>query len=399
MAATDVNSNHTAGGAHPGSSGSDLLAELRTGWAPLPNRTVLALVLAGLRVRMTRSVVTMVAVVLAIAFLTYTGLSNKLYYNLASTANQLIESPVVPPSEVRGALQQAQHADILSNLPEATEAWLVFWLPHSAEVLEEQLAVAGAAVTGAAQDTGALERQLRLRLWLDGKGTIGADAARAEARAHLEGELRQFWPTYRNPAVWSADQLQGAKFLCDLMAASPDPSVAGAADVLGRVVANEAAKRSGVELAGLLRGAGINIESTLTGGVADTWVIVMALLLCTVGIANAMLMSVTERFREIGTMKCLGAQDSLVVKLFLLESAFLGVTGAVLGILLGVGVALLASVLQFKSFGIAGFPIAQSLSVLGYALLAGIFLAVVGTIYPALLAARMRPVDALRIDE
>ena len=46
----------------------------------------------------------------------------------------------------------------------------------------------------------------------------------------------------------------------------------------------------------------------------------MSLLVCTVGITNSMLMAVTERFKEIGTMKCLGALDSFVVVLFMLES-------------------------------------------------------------------------------
>ena len=49
------------------------------------------------------------------------------------------------------------------------------------------------------------------------------------------------------------------------------------------------------------------------------WLVSMSLIVCVVGIANAMLMSVTERFREIGTMKCLGALDGFVVRLFLLE--------------------------------------------------------------------------------
>src|SRR5262249_9292677 len=47
------------------------------------------------------------------------------------------------------------------------------------------------------------------------------------------------------------------------------------------------------------------------------WLVVMSLVVCTVGISNSMLMSVTERFKEIGTMKCLGALDSFIVKLFL----------------------------------------------------------------------------------
>lgn len=400
MAETDVNSKNTGSGAHSESlQGGDLIAELRDGWAPLPNRTVFALVLAGLRVRLTRSVVTMVAVVLAIAFLTYTGLSNKLYYNLALTANDLAESPAVPVPEVRTALQQLRGSDLAAHLPGGAESWLDLWLPLSAEALEERVAAARAAPAGAVQDLESLERQFALRQWLDGTGALADAEAQAEARTYFNAETRRFLPTFRNPAVWSAQQLAAAKFLRDLVEANPDPAVAATADVLSRVIANEEGKRTGVELSGLLRRAGVNIEATLAGGAADTWIIIMALLLCTVGIANAMLMSVTERFREIGTMKCLGAQDGLVVKLFLLESAFLGVTGAILGILLGIGVGLIAAFLQFKGFGITGFPIMQSLSVLGYALLAGIFLAVIGTLYPALLAARMRPVDALRIDE
>jgi ABC-type antimicrobial peptide transport system permease subunit len=141
------------------------------------------------------------------------------------------------------------------------------------------------------------------------------------------------------------------------------------------------------------------VESTLEGTSLDTWLIIMALMTCTVGIANAVLMSVTERFREIGTMKCLGAQDSLVVKMFLLESVMLGMVGALMGIALGVLVALAAGVTQFGGFGLHCFPLAQGVWVVCWSLVAGMFLAVVGAVYPVLVAARMQPVDALRADE
>jgi putative ABC transport system permease protein len=65
------------------------------------------------------------------------------------------------------------------------------------------------------------------------------------------------------------------------------------------------------------------------------WLAIVSLVVCTVGITNSMLMSVTERFREIGTMKCLGALDKFVVELFLLESLMLGITASFAGWLVG----------------------------------------------------------------
>ncbi len=65
------------------------------------------------------------------------------------------------------------------------------------------------------------------------------------------------------------------------------------------------------------------------------WLVIMALMVCTVGITNSMLMSVSERFREIGTMKCLGALNSLIVRLFLIEALFMGIVSSFGGWLLG----------------------------------------------------------------
>src|SRR5207302_23051 len=82
------------------------------------------------------------------------------------------------------------------------------------------------------------------------------------------------------------------------------------------------------------------------------WMIGLALLVAFVGILNAMLMSVTERFREIGTMKCLGALDSFIVKLFLMESLFQGIVGTMIGLVLGVAISLL---MNLATYGTAAF--------------------------------------------
>jgi ABC-type antimicrobial peptide transport system permease subunit len=114
-----------------------------------------------------------------------------------------------------------------------------------------------------------------------------------------------------------------------------------------------------------------------------------------VGITNAMLMSVTERFREIGTMKCLGALDWFVIKLFLIEAAFLGVVGSVIGAILGFVSSLLAGMTQYDRV-LSLLPWGEALITLVACILVGVALTVVGAIYPARRAGKMPPADAMR---
>jgi putative ABC transport system permease protein len=126
---------------------------------------------------------------------------------------------------------------------------------------------------------------------------------------------------------------------------------------------------------------------------------VLSFLVCVVGVANAMLMSVTERFRDIGTMKCLGALSSFVRAIFLLEASFMGAVGGALGVLLGFLFAMLSYLVPYGAElsleALAKEPGALVLASLG-SLVAGVVLSVVAALYPANLAARMVPADALR---
>jgi ABC-type antimicrobial peptide transport system permease subunit len=130
----------------------------------------------------------------------------------------------------------------------------------------------------------------------------------------------------------------------------------------------------------------------------NNWLVVLSLLVCLVGITNAMLMSVTERFREIGTMKCMGALDGFIIKLFLLESSFMGTAGT----LIGVGVGLVLSVgLSSITYGSVIFSHVPWGSVLERAITAtfiGFFLSLFGGIIPAYRAAKMEPVDAMALE-
>jgi predicted lysophospholipase L1 biosynthesis ABC-type transport system permease subunit len=153
----------------------------------------------------------------------------------------------------------------------------------------------------------------------------------------------------------------------------------------------------------VLRGhpqAGVDI------GTRSIWLVVMSLLVATVGIVNSMLMAVTERYKEIGTMKCLGALDSFVVRLFLLESGILGMLGAIVGAIIGFGFSALVYMAKFGSgafarlgpaLTISGHPLPLWGGIVGAVILGG-FLAIVAAMYPAWRAAKMPPAAALRVE-
>lgn len=144
------------------------------------------------------------------------------------------------------------------------------------------------------------------------------------------------------------------------------------------------------------------IDSPQTTGVSaqQIWLIVMSLIVCVVGIANSMLMAVTERFREIGTMKCLGALNRFVVELFLLESGFQGLTGAIIGSFIGF---ISIMLLSLKDYGLdlfRNFPdyILGVLMYMGIACLLGMVLAIIGAAGPAYRAAQLPPAEAMRVE-
>ncbi len=129
------------------------------------------------------------------------------------------------------------------------------------------------------------------------------------------------------------------------------------------------------------------------------WIVLLSLVVCAVGIVNAQLMAVTERFREIGTMKCLGALDRFVLRLFLLEASMQGLVGAAAGALGGAFFALLNGLFLFGRQAIVLVAVNELLMSLAAATLAGCLLSLIGVSYPAWVAARMQPVEAMRVEQ
>ena len=153
------------------------------------------------------------------------------------------------------------------------------------------------------------------------------------------------------------------------------------------------------ELNILLLRAGVDIHSA---GKTDEMVVLLmclTILTCTIGILNSMLMAVAERIREIGTLKCLGARDQFIVRLYFIESTLQGIAGAVVGLVLGLVVALVVTTFQYGGFVWRSLPIFSIMGNLLIAFFVGIVMSVVSSILPAYAAARKQPIEALRIEE
>lgn len=129
------------------------------------------------------------------------------------------------------------------------------------------------------------------------------------------------------------------------------------------------------------------------------WLYGLSGFLCLVGITNTILMSVTERFREIGTLKCMGALDAFVVRLFLVENVFIGAVGSLAGCLVGYLLALVQVGAVFEFALLGGRTLGHGLwPALPIVMAIGTGLTLLAAIYPTFVASRMRPVDAMRTE-
>jgi len=138
----------------------------------------------------------------------------------------------------------------------------------------------------------------------------------------------------------------------------------------------------------------LGVSEDITGMIQIALVAIagISLLVGGIGIANVMLVTVSERTREIGVMKAVGAKNRQILISFLFEAGFIGILGGIIGLAIATAAALTLVPLLFKVPG--ALPVQWAIIAIGISLL----ISILSGLYPALRASRMDPVEALRTE-
>lgn len=128
------------------------------------------------------------------------------------------------------------------------------------------------------------------------------------------------------------------------------------------------------------------VLTTMLSGIAG-----ISLLVGGIGIMNIMLVTVTERTREIGLLKAIGAKSKDILTQFLIESVVLTLIGGVIGLLLGIGLSYIAS-------GMMEIPFVMSTKAIILAISVSVGVGILFGWYPASRASKLNPIDALRFE-
>lgn len=326
----------------------------------LPLRTAFRIAVQSIRIRLGRSLVTVSGVVLGIAFL------------MSNLTGQLIKNAVAAQREVR------QQASLMLAMVRA----------EVGEPQGKHLAIAAFGSLSAAETEMVNGLVAAKPAALRGFGLQAAGVTPADAKGLAEGaSLLLVLGNAANAPAALADLTQGMtqKVVLDTEAqrtfAAPDESVRREF-FFGAQIEQQMAR-----LANEARQARVR----------TLWILIISLLVTIIGVSNALLMSVTERFREIGTMKCLGALSKFIRTLFLIESSLIGAAGSIVGVVAGAILPIVAYGFTYSFQIVLGSMPYGALAMAGLAsIVVGTLLAVAAAIYPAAIASRMVPASALR---
>ncbi len=131
-------------------------------------------------------------------------------------------------------------------------------------------------------------------------------------------------------------------------------------------------------------------------------VLAIIILVASFSIVGNLIMVVVEKAREIAVLKTLGASDSGVTRIFIVQGFFIGMVGTLIGVYLGLGACLFADIYGIgippDVYYIDRLPVHVDLLSVAQVAAAGLVISVAATIYPAQIASRLRPVEGLRYE-
>jgi len=135
----------------------------------------------------------------------------------------------------------------------------------------------------------------------------------------------------------------------------------------------------------------INSVNLVVVGIA-----LISLIVGGIGIANTMYTSVLERKKEIGTMKAIGARNSDVLMVFLIESGLLGLVGGIIGVLIGIGLSFGAASAANSYLGIQIITVELNFGLIISAIMFSFLIGIFSGLVPSVQASKLKPADALR---
>ena len=315
----------------------------------LPLSIVWEIVVQGIRIRLGRSIVTMLGVVLGVAFL------------MSILTAYLIRK------QVTGEIETRQSLDAMAGF-----------------LTSEAGAPAGKtfAIYKSGEATPLEERFLEFLRREGAKGFVDFENAKPAADGKVADALIVLGDSLP-AALWKS---QGAQLAKPVVAFTRMP--AGDHSGVPVVVLQRPPDQEEIQK---------QAREAKTDQVRTIWIMSIAVLVTIISISNALLMSVTERFKEIGTMKCLGALSSFIRRVFFVESAVVGFVGSISGAVFGL---LFALVLYGFSFGwwlvFSSLPWMLIAASFAACIAGGITASIIAAIYPASFASRMVPATALR---
>jgi putative ABC transport system permease protein len=384
----------------------------------LPLRKAVRIAWRGIRIRWFRSLLVTSGIILALAFLAYVLSSDAVAGSIARQFPQRMGQVQADRVQAVGQLRQAlETAPLPVTVPDNLTPKQLAQLRDDLErgallggLGPQRLADLNAALATAVRDWRQAANGQDRQNALQGLQTALQDAGLWEEQAF--SAVRKVVKDGQLPAADVAHLLSLGQALAPALAAMSESARANVLDALDRAGPYVNRAEAYADASNALANAGLLKQASADDRTQTYWILGLALLISFVGILNAMLMSVTERFAEIGTMKCLGALDGFVIKLFMLESTFQGLGGAIIGVVLGVFLAVLEGLVRFGigrygefasvwsevTWTLAMVPWMTLVTVVAICVVAGTLLTIVAAMYPAWRAARMQPVDAMRAE-